>query len=50
LLPTAPQDFEVYDADGNTLGSIDSSVVVTNLAAHRRASARSPRSAARGPS
>jgi len=29
---TAPQDFEVYNADGTSLGSIDSSVVVTNLA------------------
>ncbi|MEB3065256.1 hypothetical protein [[Mycobacterium] zoologicum] len=32
LLPTAPQSFEVYGADGTSLGSIDSSVVVTNLA------------------
>ena len=29
---TAPQDFQVYGADGTSLGSIDSSVVVTNLA------------------
>lgn len=32
LLPTAPQNFEVYGADGTSLGSINSSVVVTNLA------------------
>lgn len=32
LLPTAPQNFEVYGADGTTLGTINSSVVVTNLA------------------
>ncbi|OBK83410.1 hypothetical protein [Mycolicibacter sinensis] len=29
---TAPQDFAVYNADGTELGSINSSVVVTNLA------------------
>lgn len=32
LLPTAPQSFDVFGADGTSLGSIDSSVVVTNLA------------------
>ncbi|RRR42712.1 hypothetical protein EHH44_16495 [Mycolicibacter terrae] len=32
LLPIAPQNFEVYGADGTSLGSINSSVVVTNLA------------------
>lgn len=32
LLPTAPQNFEVYGSDGTDLGSVNSSVVVTNLA------------------
>ncbi|KLO30137.1 hypothetical protein ABW16_07765 [Mycolicibacter heraklionensis] len=32
LLPIAPQNFEVYGADGASLGSVNSSVVVTNLA------------------
>ncbi|ORA76955.1 hypothetical protein BST28_19725 [Mycolicibacter kumamotonensis] len=32
VLPTAPQSFDVFGADGTSLGSIDSSVVVTNLA------------------
>ncbi|WP_420109316.1 hypothetical protein [Mycolicibacter arupensis] len=32
LLPTAPQSFAVYGADGTNLGSVNSSVVVTNLA------------------
>lgn len=32
LLPTAPQSFDVFGTDGTSLGSIDSSVVVTNLA------------------
>lgn len=32
LLPTAPQSFDVFGADGTSLGSIGSSVVVTNLA------------------
>jgi len=32
LLPIAPQNFEVYGVDGTSLGSVNSSVVVTNLA------------------
>lgn len=32
LVPTAPQDFAVFGADGTNLGSVTSSVVVTNLA------------------
>ncbi|MEB3068974.1 hypothetical protein [[Mycobacterium] vasticus] len=32
LLPIAPQSFAIYGSDGTDLGSINSSVVVTNLA------------------